>query len=747
MLRSWNGLVLSVLLLVSSNLQASAFQHSLPVTRTNARIHQRPAERSTFTLLQQTESELDSTHNKNRLLGRFSSKIRSFQQRFSNERSDPVTQHLSQQSITSIAQPTSRVGQRMLALVGVMLATLVVRPVKVLAMGGGMGSKGPVAPMSQKEFISTSALFLGLFSALALLHAAEIAITTLYPWKVREMAEEEEKLGKRRGTFGVLNEDITKVLTTILVTSTACSIFATTIFTHVVASRFGTRGERYGALILTTLTLFFVELLPKSIGVQKAEKVARLMVPPINLLSAIVSPLGISLSFLSKQTLRLFGVTSKKGEGEVSDSQLRLIVTGARDSGTIDHGEQEMIQGVLNLQDQRVKEIMKPRVDVIAVPKTMSVAGVLSVVRESGYSRIPVYEGEIDNIVGMVIAKNVLDFFVKGVLIDEEIEKKIRRQEEAFAVDEEEEEEEEKRTAINGDANTTTTEPVAKVKAIPIRSGEESNPQKFVLPLEANELVSRMERSIDEAGLIESCYFIPDTANGWSVLQEMRRRRIHMAIVVDEFGGTGGLVSLEDIVEEVVGEIYDEDDDDDYEFSEDSIMLQEDGSFLIRGDADFEDVNTVLSLCLPDDSALKEFATLSGFLCMCAGEIPSTGDLIMSRGWSFEIELADDKRVLLAKVERLLGEDEEGDEDSSNNPILSLLRLNNNGESGDDNNEEGEPNKEVPTEESILEDLQRAKQVNLEKAEQIERIIEAGNQKMSALKEIARDREEQEATE
>ena len=256
-----------------------------------------------------------------------------------------------------------------------------------------------------------------MFLVLALLHACEIAITTLYPWKVREIAEEEEKQGNSRGggkksVFKILNDDITRVLTTILVTSTACSIFATTLFTHLVASVFGTRGERWGAVALTALTLFFVELLPKSLGVTNAEVVARVMVPPVHIASAIVSPLGISLSWLAKKTLYLLGVRDNKQGGAVSDSQLRLIVTGALDSGTIDQGEQEMIQGVLNLQDQRVKEMMKPRVDMVAVPVDMSVVNVLGVVRESGYSRIPVYDGEIDNIVGIVLAKDVLDFFV-----------------------------------------------------------------------------------------------------------------------------------------------------------------------------------------------------------------------------------------------------------------------------------------------------------------------------------------------
>jgi CBS domain containing-hemolysin-like protein len=328
-------------------------------------------------------------------------------------------------------------------------------------------------------------------------------------------------------------------LTTILVTSTACSVFATTIFTHLAASLFGTRGERYGAIALTALTLFFVELLPKSIGVTNAEVVARLMVPPVNVISTVVSPLGISLSFLAKKTLQMVGLNAKNNDSTsgVSDSQLRLIVTGALDSGTIDHGEQEMIQGVLNLQDRRVREIMRPRVEIVAVPNTMSVAKVLSVVRESGYSRIPVYDGEIDNIVGIVLAKSVLDYFVNGVLVNEvESAEDVENYNEAPSAP----------AVLNPD--------LAKLYS----AGRV--PGAYVRTLTSAELASRMSTSIVDAGLIESCYFVPDTANGWSVLQEMRRRRVHMAIVVDEFGGTEGLVSLEDIVEEVVGEIYDEDD-------------------------------------------------------------------------------------------------------------------------------------------------------------------------------------------
>ena len=138
-----------------------------------------------------------------------------------------------------------------------------------------------------------------------------------------------------------------------------------------VSSIYGPRGDTYGAIALTGITLFFVELLPKSIGVTNAERVARFMVPPIYMISTVVSPLGFSLSWLSKQVLNIFGLKGKEGVAGVSDSELRLIVMGARDSGTIDHSEQEMIKGVLNLQSRLVREIMRPRVDIVAVPKEM----------------------------------------------------------------------------------------------------------------------------------------------------------------------------------------------------------------------------------------------------------------------------------------------------------------------------------------------------------------------------------------
>lgn len=603
-------------------------------------------------------------------------------------------------------------------------AGFALRPKAVLAGGGGFSSSNaglPSVPMTREQLITAGVLWFVLFAGLALLHAAEIAITTLYPWKVREFAEEEEKAGDGRGTFKILNEDITRVLTTILVTSTACSIYATMMFTELVTHMFGHNGEKYGALILTAVTLFFVELLPKSIGVINAERVARVMVPPINIIAAIVSPIGIGLSFIAKKTLKLFGLKDT-GESGVSDSELRLIVTGARDAGTIDHTEGEMIKGVLNLQDQRIREVMRPRVEIVAVPKDMSVASVLGVVRESGYSRIPVYDGEIDNIVGIVLAKDVLDFFVKGVLIEDEYRGK--------GIIEEAKDEEE------GDGRKADVD--MDIGKLFLRSQSGDATEAYVRSLTGTELASRMQKTISDADLIETCYFVPDTANGWSVLQEMRKRRGHVAIVVDEYGGTEGLVTLEDIVEEVVGEIYDEDDEDDFEIAEDSIILQEDGTFLVRGDADLEDVNTILGLSLDEEETLKEFSTLSGFLCMCAGEIPTLGDFVMSRGWSFEVTAADEKRITNVKVERMVGALDEDTDEEEDNAVLGFLKRmgkDDSSDGDDDNQHDGPVNGDAAGVDA------HAAQVSMERskedAEQIEKMIEDGEKKKTYLREMA----------
>ena len=217
---------------------------------------------------------------------------------------------------------------------------------------------------------------------------------------------------------------------------------------------------------------------------------------------------------------------------------------------------------------------------------------------------------------------------------------------------------------------------------------------------------------------------------------------------------------------QVVGEIYDEDDEDDFVFAEDSITYQEDGTFQIRGDADLEDVDAVLGLSLDEEEILREYGTLSGFLCFSAGEIPRVGDFVMSRGWNFEVVEADEKRIFQVKVERLLGFYDEEDEEDGDANVFGLFNR--------------KPAQEEVTEEEVAmmnaaahtadEDeitmlestvvesatvsshsdavARQNKRVNTNEGKRIERLVEQNEQKADAIKKILAEKqaaEEQDA--
>ncbi|CAM9554713.1 unnamed protein product, partial [Ectocarpus fasciculatus] len=372
--------------------------------------------------------------------------------------------------------------QRGRALVGMI-------PSSVGAAAGGVKQE-----MTLESVAPKLALWFTLFVTSAAFHSAEIAITTLYPWKVKEFAEEEGM----DSPFQVLNKDITRVLTTILMATTVCTIYNAALFTNLAIQMFGSAGLAYATAALTVTTLFFGELLPKALGVNNAEVVARRVLPIIIVLSVVLNPVAKTFTLISTLMLSMLGFKSTE-TGRVSEEELRLIVTGAKMSGGIESQEGMMIEGVLDLQDTKISEIMRPRVEVVAIEANSTMMDLYMLHQETKYSRIPVYSGEIDRISGVVLSKELLDFV--------------------------------------------------------------QEPEKLSSVLVADET--------------ESTYFVPETMSVWNVLEEMRRRRLHMAIVVDEYGGTAGVVTLEDILEEVVGEIYDEKEDDDFREEEHYINVNE----------------------------------------------------------------------------------------------------------------------------------------------------------------------------
>ena len=424
----------------------------------------------------------------------------------------------------------------------------------MLGVAGVGAHMAPSASVGEGSGIMPPPWKIGLLIALlvtsACLAGAETAITTLWPWKVKKIAEEEDE----KSPFRMLENDITKFLTAILIGTTTCTIYAAGLAADMAGSYGGDKMVTWATIWLTLVTLVAGEIIPKALAVSRAESVARAMVPIINVLAIMVFPIGKLMQITSRIVLTLMGV-SESEENSVSEEELRMIVMGAKVSGQIKTEEQDMIESVLDLQDTFVTAIMKPRVEIVAVEASTDIRTFVRAVSESGYSRIPVYDDNIDNIIGMVLAKSLIDYLDRP---------------------------------------------------------------DWIQGIEQNSV----------ADIMDPAYYVPQSMTVWNALEEMRMRRIHMAIVVDEYGGTAGLITLEDILEEVIGEIYDEDDIEEMVKEQSSIYLEVDGSYTIDGFADLKDAAKVLQIdILARD--LEDYGTVSGYLCHKAGCIPPVGTVLL----------------------------------------------------------------------------------------------------------------------
>ena len=368
-------------------------------------------------------------------------------------------------------------------------------------------------------------LWISLFVLSAVMHSAESAITKISPWKVQQFAEEEGP----SSPFTALSKNITRLLITILLVTTACSIYSTALFVATITQLFPKLSLGAITATLTAITLFFGELLPKALAVSNCELVARKMVPVISRLATVLLPFTSTITFLSDLVLQNAGMRSVE-DRNVSEDMLRMVVDEATASSEgIDTGEGKMIKAVLDMQDKEVSKIMQPRVDIVALPESATATQILEAAVRTKYSRIPVYRGDIDNIVGVVFSKDLLDF---------------------------------------------------------IRVSEQDK-----VPHLADDW-----KELTASKLVENTYYIPETMSCSSAMQEMKKRRIHMAIVVDEYGGTSGLITFEDILEEVVGEIYDEDDDEETSNDSKTIFKRSNGSFKMKGNTELDDVCEALGI-------------------------------------------------------------------------------------------------------------------------------------------------------
>jgi putative hemolysin len=446
-----------------------------------------------------------------------------------------------------------------------LLAILLIPPVALLAAfafaqdGTRVGIGG-----GQLLLLAVLLLLSGLMSG------SETALTALGEWKIRQIREEGRDT---HGLYALLERQPTRFITTLLIGNNLVNIAATALITQmsIALSRQGGFSETlavgYATAIMTILVLVFGEITPKSIAVHNATGYARWAIRPVYWLSVVLYPIGLAFAWLTTRILRALRI-EPANDPLITERELRLMLRSAEEQGVIESSEQEMIRGIIELEETVVREVMTPRVDVVAVGVTASLRELLALVTEHGYSRLPVYDGTMDDIRGIVYARDLLPY--------------LGRPDELAA--------------------TTVAD--------------------LMLPPQ----------------------YVPETLSILNLMRDMRIRKNHMAVVVDEFGGTSGVVTLEDIIEEITGEIYDETDEEE----EEDFVAADGGVTRIRASVHLDEVEERFRLVFPDDG---EYDTLGGFLVSEFGRIPQAGEALEHEGVRFTVDDADERRVVTVLAE------------------------------------------------------------------------------------------------
>ena len=385
--------------------------------------------------------------------------------------------------------------------------------------------------------------------------ATETAFTSLNRVRLKSRAEGGDR---RAAQVLALSEDYDKLLSTILIGNNIVNNVATTIGAVLFIKFLGdVQGPTISAVVLTVVILIFGEVSPKSLAKESPESFAMFSAPLLRVLIMLLTP----VSFLFAQWKRLLSkIFHHAQESGITEEELVTMVDQAENEGGLDQHESQLIRAAIEFHDLEVEEILTPRVDIVAVEDTATMDEVARAFAESGYSRLPVYHEDLDDIVGVIHEK---DFHAARYHGQTDV------------------------SAITGTVLYTTGN--TKISAL---------------------------------------------------LRVLQQEKAHMVIVVDEYGGTEGLVTLEDIVEELVGEIWDEHDEVIEEFRK-----QEDGSYLISCNADLTDLFDLFSIKGECDAN-----TVSGWVMEQVGRVPEEGDQFQADGLDVTVTKVDHRRVLEIRV-------------------------------------------------------------------------------------------------
>jgi len=398
-----------------------------------------------------------------------------------------------------------------------------------------------------------------LIGMVAVLGASEVSITRVNRVRAYRFVEEE-----RRGASSLLRiaENPAPYLNVVLLLTLLATIGGTTIATTLAVRKLGGSGEWLATIAMTVLLFVFADVTPKTFAIMQTDRVALRLAPLIVGLRRLVGPAATALVRFANLVMPGKGLPQGPF---ITEAEIKQLAEVASEEEQIEEGEVQLIHSIFEFGDTIVREVMVPRPDVVAIEAYRPLRDVQALVLQHGYSRLPVYDDDLDNVVGFIYAKDVLKAIHQG---------------------------------------------------------------KQDLPLR------------------EACrpaHFVPESKKAADLLRQMQREKFHITLVTDEYGSVSGLVTLEDLLEELVGEIEDE-----YDRAEPEIAEVSEGVYRVDGKVGIDEVNELFDVELPDE----EWDTVGGLMLGLLGSIPEEGEEVAFQSLVFTAERVDGRRIAKVLITR-----------------------------------------------------------------------------------------------
>ena len=396
--------------------------------------------------------------------------------------------------------------------------------------------------------------------ASAFFSASETSLMSVNRIRLRHLVENNVKNAK--ATQDLI--DSPTLLGSILIGNNMVNIGASAIATSLAIQIWNKKGVGIATVFMTVVILIFGEITPKSIAVEFSEKIALKITPFMRMLVKIFTPIVMIFNLITKLFLKLFGDDVKSKKPFITEEELKTMVEVSTQEGVLESDEKEMIDNIFEFGDLRVSDVMVQRMDIMSIDVNENFNAVVKAFGPKKFSRLPVYEDTIDNIIGVLYAKDL--FFIS-----------------------------------------------------------EDERKKF-------DIKKYMRTPIFTYEFIKISDFF----------KEMQGEQVHMAIALDEYGGVAGIITMEDIIESILGDINDE-----YDVDDDSeIVFVKDNEYVIKGNVRLEDINETVGTNLESE----DFESIGGLILGYLGKLPKTGEVIKYGNLKFVIEKVDKSRIMKVRL-------------------------------------------------------------------------------------------------